>query len=59
MSKGLKATGSTGETFRGRKVLGVTKDGIRILKPQGRPTHFTYKEALETVKAVIAARNAG
>ncbi len=37
------------------KVLGITRDGVRILT-QGRGTHFTQKEAREAVAAVIAAR---
>lgn len=39
------------------KVLGVTRDGVRILKPPGRrSTHFTPKEAREAVAAVLAAK---
>jgi hypothetical protein len=41
----------------GPKVLGVTRDGVRILKP-GRATHFTPKEAREAVAAVIGANKA-
>jgi hypothetical protein len=37
------------------KVLGVTRDGVRILKP-GRATHFTAKEAREAVASVLAAK---
>jgi hypothetical protein len=36
-------------------VLGVTRDGVRILKP-GRATHFTTKEAREAVAIVLANR---
>ena len=40
------------------KVLGITRDGVRILKPPGRrSTHFTPKEAREAVAAVLAATN--
>ena len=39
------------------KVLGITRDGVRILKPPGRrSTHFTQKEARDAVAAVFAAR---
>jgi hypothetical protein len=37
------------------KVLGVTKDGVRILKPKGRATHFTQKELLDAVRAAKGA----
>lgn len=37
------------------KVLGITSDGVRILKP-GRGTHFTLKEAREAVATVLAAK---
>ncbi|HEY1753109.1 MAG TPA: hypothetical protein VGG29_17760 [Caulobacteraceae bacterium] len=40
----------------GPKVLGVTRDGVRILKPPGGGTHFTQKEAREAVAAVLAAK---
>lgn len=31
----------------GYLVLGTTRDGVRILRPKGKPTNFTMKE-LET-----------
>jgi hypothetical protein len=37
------------------KVLGVTKDGVRILKPKGRATHFTQKELRDAVRATKGA----
>jgi hypothetical protein len=41
----------------GNIVLGVTRDGVSILKPPGRrSTHFTPKEAREAVAAVLAAK---
>jgi hypothetical protein len=40
------------------KILGVTKDGVRILD-QGRATHFTAKELRSAVKSVQAAKRAG
>jgi hypothetical protein len=40
------------------KVLGVTKDGVRILKPKGKATHFTWEELRDTVVAVRAAKRA-
>lgn len=40
------------------KVLGVTKDGVRILKPKGKPTHFTQKELRSAIASVRAAKRA-
>jgi hypothetical protein len=38
------------------RVLGVTRDGVRILR-SGPGTHFTEKEAREAVAAVLAAKH--
>lgn len=46
------------KTGGGAEVLGVTKDGVRILKPKGPATHFTRKELRETVATVRAAKQA-
>ena len=43
-------------TFHGYEVLGVTKDGVRILKTRGKATHFTTKEIRKAVAAAKAAR---
>lgn len=43
----------------GSKVLGTTKDGVRILDPKGKPTHFTRKEVRDAVASVMAARKVG
>jgi hypothetical protein len=51
-----KTTAKVQPRSRTRGVLGVTRDGVRILKP-GRGTHFTRKEARDAVAAVIAARS--
>ncbi len=40
----------------GSRVLGTTKDGVRILKPRGRATHFTSKELRTIVARVIGAK---
>jgi|GEM_PF-6652136 len=39
-------------------VLGVTGDGVRILKQRPGP-NFTQKEAFDAVRKVVAARLAG
>jgi hypothetical protein len=46
------------KTSGGADVLGVTNDGVRILKPKGRATHFTRKELRATVATVRAAKQA-
>lgn len=38
----------------GLKVLGVTKDGVRILQPKYKATHFTDVEIRHAVAAVKA-----
>ena len=43
----------------GYKVLGTTKDGVKILKPKGRATHFTDKELREAIATVRSAQKAG
>ena len=43
----------------GYKVLGTTKDGVKILKPKGRATHFTGKELREAIATVRSAQKAG
>ena len=40
------------------KVLGVTKDGVRILQPKGKATHFTPKEIRDAIIAVRSAKTA-
>jgi hypothetical protein len=39
-------------------VLGTTKDGVRILKPKGKATHFTQKELHGAIASVQAAKKA-
>ncbi len=46
------------KVLTGPKVLGVTKDGVRILKPKGNATHFTPKELREAVATVRASKRA-
>ena len=41
------------------KVLGTTRDGVRILKPRGNATHFTQKELREAVNRVRAGKQGG
>jgi hypothetical protein len=41
------------------KVLGTTSDGVRILKPKGRATHFTAPQLEAAISRVRAARASG
>lgn len=50
--------GKTGKFVGGAKVLGTTKDGVRILKPKGKATHFTQKEIRDAIASARAAKQA-
>jgi hypothetical protein len=41
------------------KVLGTTSDGVRILKPKSRATHFTVPQLKAAISRVRAARASG
>lgn len=58
MTKSTKKMAVTAKAkkVRSEKVLGVTKDGVRILKPKSRATHFTQRELREAVAYAQAAR---
>jgi len=61
MAKVSKKTAQSGKSYKfaaGAKVLGTTKDGVRILKPKGKATHFTQKELRGAVASVRAAKKA-
>ncbi|HUZ91759.1 MAG TPA: hypothetical protein VMU78_07650 [Methylocella sp.] len=61
MVKVSKKTGYGSKSAKfvaGKKVLGTTKDGVRILKPKGKATHFTQKELRSAVASVRAAKKA-
>jgi hypothetical protein len=44
LNDGVKA-----EYVGGRRVIAVTEDGVRILRPRKRATHFTDKQAQTAV----------
>jgi hypothetical protein len=58
-SSNTARSAKTGKLVGGSKVLGTTKDGVHILKPRSRATHFTQKELRDAVASVIAAKRAG
>lgn len=39
-------------TVGGYKILGTTSDGVKILKPRTKATHFTDKELREAIMVV-------
>jgi|SRR5580704_2889152 hypothetical protein len=43
---------------KGQKVIGATEDGVRILKPKGRATHFTASELEAAIANARATRSA-
>jgi len=51
-SKSLPNEGAS--SAHGPSAVGVTKDGVRILKSKGKATHFTAKEIREAVAAARA-----
>jgi hypothetical protein len=57
-SKGVRGS-KAGRFVGGYKVLGTTKDGVKILKPKGRATHFTEKELRDAIAIVRSAQKAG
>ena len=42
----------------GYKVLGRTKDGVRILAPKGKPQSFTVPELKKAIRSVRAGKAA-
>lgn len=66
MAKGSKKTLGASESRKlaasvlanAPKVLGTTKDGVRILKPKGKATHFSAKEIRDAISTVRAAKRA-
>ena len=60
--KASKTVGRKASKVAGRKaskVLGTTSDGVRILKPKSRATHFTARELEAAISRVRAARSSG
>ncbi len=61
MAKATKKTsygGKSGKFVTSMRVLGTTKDGVRILKPKSKATHFTQKELRGAIASVRAAKKA-
>jgi hypothetical protein len=58
-SKGGASKTSKAASRKGSKVLGTTFDGVQILKPKGKATHFTVRELEAAISRVRAARSSG
>jgi hypothetical protein len=48
---------SKAASHKGSKVLGTTFDGVRILKPKGKATHFTTGELRRAIAHARATRS--
>jgi len=67
MKKSMRRAGSKGKEPQGAKreqkpaksdkVLGITEDGVRILKPKGKATHFSAKELQAAIASARAIRS--
>jgi hypothetical protein len=54
-AKASKAPGAK-KAAAGSKVLGTTFDGVQILKPKFKATHFTNKELRDAIARVRSSR---
>jgi hypothetical protein len=50
--------GDAPRSVGGYKVLGRTSDGVRILKPKGKPQSFTVMELKKAIRSVRAEKTA-
>jgi hypothetical protein len=55
-SKSVSRKTSKVTSHKTSKVLGTTSDGVRILKPKRRATHFTVPQLKAAISRVRAAR---
>lgn len=53
MEKPVNNSNSTAKTREGYKIAGRASDGVWIIKPSVRPTHFSQSEASASVKKVL------
>jgi len=47
------------QSVGGYKVLGLTEDGVSILKPKVKPRNFTIPELKKAIKETRAKKSAG
>ena len=61
MTKSLSSAGALNGKSKtaSSKVLGVTRDGVSILKPTSPATHFTSREIRQAISTVRAAQKVG
>ena len=50
--------GKTPASVGGYKVLGETRDGVRILAPKGKPDSFTVTKLKKAIRSVRASKAA-
>lgn len=53
IQKSVSPKRSAKTAMRKPEVLGVTKDGVKILRPANKSTNFTAKEAREAVARAL------
>jgi hypothetical protein len=58
-SKAAARKTSKAPSRKGSKVLGTTFDGVQILKPKRKATHFTTGELEAAISRVRALRSSG
>lgn len=59
MAKSSSAQAGKSHQTSAPKVLGVTRDGVHILKPASPATHFTAREIRQAISTVRTAHKAG
>jgi hypothetical protein len=59
MAKAAKITRSIAKPATGYKVVGQAKDGIWILRPSVKPTHFSAAQARASVAKVMKESDSG
>ena len=59
MTKSSSAPAGKPHGIPALKVLGVTRDGVHILKPASPATHFTAREIRQAISTVRTAQKAG
>jgi hypothetical protein len=57
VSKVTARSTSKAASSKGSKVLGTTFDGVQILKPKGKATHFTTGELRRAIANARATRS--
>ena len=59
MGKVNRDIGSGAKAIAGYKVAGQAWDGVLIIKPTARPTHFSVAQASETIRKILRESTTG